>query len=60
MFLNQDQAVEKYNWLTKNFLKNLMFKDVDGFRSKVVKKVGRRIFFDEAALLKFFAEADSK
>jgi hypothetical protein len=59
MFLNQDQAVEKYTWLTKNILKNLLFKDINGFRSKVAKKIGRRIFLDEGALLKFFADASA-
>lgn len=56
-YLDKKQAVEKYPFFTANMLKNLLFKDIGGFRSKVVRKVGRRIFLDEAALLRFIADS---
>ena len=34
-------------------LKNLLFKDIRGFREKVVRKLGRRVLLDEEALLLF-------
>lgn len=59
-YLSKKQAVEKYSFLTANILKNLLFKDVDGFRTQVAKKVGRRVFLDENALGSFFANCPSK
>jgi hypothetical protein len=55
-YLNKKQAIEKYNFLSANMLKNLLFKDHRGFRSKVVRKVGRRVLLDEQALLRYIAE----
>lgn len=52
-YLTTQQAVQKYPFLTQNMLKNLLFKDVDGFRTKVVRNLGRRILIDETALLSF-------
>lgn len=56
-YLTKEQAIGKYPFLTKNTLKNLLFKDIGGFRSKVVRKLGRRIILDEEALLSFFANS---
>ena len=56
-YLDKRQALQKYQFLTENMLKNLLFKDIGGFRSKVVRKVGRRIFLDEIALLRFLADS---
>lgn len=58
-YLLPKQAIEKYKFLTKNMLKNLLFKDIRGFRSKVVRKLGRRIVLDEMDLLKYIAEGES-
>jgi hypothetical protein len=58
-YLTQEQAIEKYPFLTKNMLKNLMFKDTDGFRSKVIKKLGRRILLDEEAFLLFLSNSNA-
>lgn len=52
-YLTTKQAIEKYSFLTKNTLKHLLFRDVDGFRSQVARKLGRRILLDEDALLEF-------
>jgi hypothetical protein len=52
-FLTKKQAIQKHPFLTENMLKNLLFKDVDGFRTKVVCRLGRRILLDENALIKF-------
>jgi len=56
-YLNKKQAIQKYQFLTENMLKNLLFKDIGGFRGKVVKKIGRRILLDETALLRFLADS---
>jgi hypothetical protein len=56
-YLDKKKALQKYPFFTANMLKNLLFKDIGGFRSKVVRKVGRRIFLDEIALLRFLADS---
>lgn len=56
-YLTRNQVPEKYPFLTANMLKNLLFKDIGGFRSKCVRKIGRRIILDEEALLRFLAES---
>jgi len=54
-YLTKKQAIQKYGFLSENMLKNLLFKDVDGFRTKVAKKLGRRVLLDEEALLLFIS-----
>ena len=56
-YLTKKQAIQKYPFLTENMLKNLLFKDRGGFRSKVVRRIGRRIILDEIALLQFLSES---
>lgn len=56
-YLTKRQVVQKYAFLTENMLKNLLFKNPGGFRSKVVRKIGRRIVLDEIALLRFISES---
>lgn len=56
-YLTRKQALEKYLFLTPNMLKNLLFKDIGGFRGKVVRKLGRRLLLDEEAMLSFFANS---
>ncbi len=56
-YLTKKQAVQKYQFLTPNMLKNILSKDINGFRRKVVHKVGRRILLDEQALLQFLSES---
>ncbi|MEI8124531.1 MAG: hypothetical protein WCG42_02105 [Parachlamydiaceae bacterium] len=56
-YLTKKQAVEKYAFLTENMLKNLLFKNLGGFRDKVARKIGRRIVLDEKALLTFISES---
>lgn len=56
-YLTTGQAIEKYNFLSRNRLKNLLFKDLKGFRAKVVRRLGRRLLLDEDALLQFLAES---
>lgn len=55
-YLTKKQAISKYGFLTENMLKNLLFKNIGGFRKKVVRKLGRRILLDEEALLLFLSE----
>jgi hypothetical protein len=55
-FLTQRQAIEKYSFLTKNRLKNLLAKNALGFREKVIRKLGRLNLIDEDALLFFISE----
>jgi hypothetical protein len=54
-YLTKKQACQKYPFLSENMLKNLLFKDVGGFRGKVARKLGRRIILDEDALLLFLS-----
>jgi hypothetical protein len=56
-YLTKRQTIEKFPFLTENMLKNLLFKDICGFRVKVVRKIGRRILLDEEALLRYIAES---
>lgn len=56
-YLTKKQACHKYPFLSENMLKNLLFKDIGGFRSKVVRKLGRRIILDEEALLYFLSNS---
>jgi hypothetical protein len=56
-YLTKKQAIEKYPFLTENMLKNILFKNIGGFRSKVVRKIGRRIILDEIELLKFISQS---
>lgn len=52
-FLTKEQAIEKFPFLTQNMLKNILFKDIDGFREKCVHRFGKRILIDEEALINF-------
>ena len=54
-YLTKKQALEKYPFLTANMLKNILFKDINGFRAQVVRKLGRRVLLDEEALLIFLS-----
>ena len=56
-YIEKKQVPQKYPFLTSNMLKNILSKNIGGFRNKVVKKIGRRLFFDEQALLRFIAES---
>ncbi|MBS0607405.1 MAG: hypothetical protein JSR57_10690 [Verrucomicrobia bacterium] len=56
-YLTKKQTLQKYPFLTENMLKNILFKDIGGFRSKVVRKLGRRILLDEDALLSFISNS---
>ncbi len=56
-YLTKKQAIEKYPFLTKNMLKNLLFKDRRGFRKQVVCKLGRLILLDEEAFLSYLEKS---
>ena len=58
-FLTQQQAVEKYPFLSAPMLKNILYKDINNFRKKVVRKFGRRILLDEEALLDYIKNSPS-
>jgi hypothetical protein len=59
-YLRLKQAIEKYPFLTRNILKNLIFKNVQGFRSRCICKIGRRLLIDEVAFLQFIADGKEK
>jgi hypothetical protein len=59
-YLTKKQALEKYPFFTANMLKNLLFKDIGGFRQKVARKLGRRILLDEEALLHFISNSKAE
>jgi hypothetical protein len=55
-YLTKKQLVEKYSFLTENMLKNMLFKNLEGFREKTVKKFGERILIDELAFLEYLRD----
>lgn len=57
-YLSRDQLLEKYSFFSANMLKNLLYKDINEFRKKVVRKLGRRIIFDEDALLLYISKSN--
>ncbi len=57
IYLTKQQVTEKYPFLTSNVLKNLLFRNLNQFRSKVIHRLGKRILINEQALLKFLSEA---
>jgi hypothetical protein len=59
-YLTKQQALEKYRFLSANMLKNLLFKNTDGFRNKVVRKLGRRVLLDEEAFLLFISSSQEE
>jgi hypothetical protein len=54
-YLTKEQCLERFGFLSENMLKNLLFKDVCGFRSKVVIKLGRRNLYDLQAFQIFLS-----
>lgn len=60
IYLTRKQAIEKYGFLTENMLKNLLFKNVNGFRDQVVKKVGHRVLLDDTAMQLFLQNCKSE
>ena len=55
-YLNTEQLIEKYPFITKSMLKNTLDKDFNGFREKCVRKLGKRILIDEIKFLKYLSE----
>jgi hypothetical protein len=43
-----------------NMLKNILFKNIDGFKDKVTVKLGKRVLIDEIEFLKFMAALKNK
>lgn len=56
-YMKADELCGKYSFLSKNTLKNLLSRNTNGFREKVVRKLGRLNLYDEKALLKFLEES---
>jgi hypothetical protein len=52
-YLTIPQLLEKYPFFTKNMVKNILSNNIDGFREKCVKMIGRRILIDEDELKEF-------
>ena len=59
-WLTKKQAIQKYDFLTENMLKNLLFKNIGGFRTKVITKLGRRILLDDEALQSFLQDGKGR
>lgn len=55
-FVTLDQLLEKHKGIPKGGVRHLVFTNKDNFNSKVVKKIGRKILFDELAFLNFIDE----
>lgn len=60
IFLTKNQAIEKYPFFTQNMMKNILHKNIDGFRKKCVRKLGRRILIDEDEFIKFIDDLKQK
>jgi hypothetical protein len=60
VYMTTDQIIEKYSFLTENMMKNFLFKNLNGFREKCVKKIGRRILIDEELFLQFINDCPSE
>ena len=60
IYLTKTQLTKKYTFLSDNMLKNLLFKDIRGFRGKVVRKLGKRVLVDEEAFLQYIADCPSE
>lgn len=56
-YMKADELCKKYNFLNRNTLKNLLSRNTNGFREKVVRKLGRLNLYDEKALLRFLEES---
>lgn len=56
-YLTKKQAIQRYPFLTENVLKNLLFKNIGGFRDRVVRRLGRKVLLNEEALLMFLDES---
>lgn len=56
-FLKTEQVLEKFPCLSKNTLKNILNKNISGFREKVTSRVGRRLIFNEEALIRFLSDS---
>ena len=56
-YLTTNEACEKYSFLNKNRLKNLMYTNPNQFREKVIRRLGGRLFVSEDALLKYLDES---
>ena len=56
-YLKGDEVCDKYRFLKRNTLKNLLSRNTNGFREKVVRKLGRLNLYDEEALLRFLNES---
>ena len=58
VYLTTKQMLIKHPFLSGNMIKNLLTKNIGCFREKVVRKLGRRLLFDEQALLKYIENND--
>ncbi len=56
-YLKTEDLCSKYKFLNRNTLKNLLSRNTNGFREKVVRKLGRLNLYDEQALLRFISES---
>jgi len=56
-YLSKKETSSKYPFLSENTLKNLLFKNIDGFRDKVAHKLGRKVILDEEALLSYLKDS---
>ena len=54
-YLTLEQAYEKYKFLNKNRMKNLLAKNKNNFRDKCIRKIGHLSLLDEDAFLAYIA-----
>jgi hypothetical protein len=56
-YLTTKQLIEKYPFLTRNRLKNLLFRNSGGLREKAVRRLGRNLLIHEEALLQLISDS---
>ncbi len=59
-YLTKEQILKKYKFLSSNMLKNLLFKNINGFREKCIRKIGKRILINEIEFIKYISEQPYK
>ncbi len=56
-YLTAKQLCDKYKFINTSHLKNILTRNFNAFREKVVRKLGRINLFDEEAFLRFIEES---
>lgn len=56
-YLTRKQLLSKFPYISESMLKNILVKNIGGFREKVVRRIGRRLLFNQEEFLKYIEES---